>query len=89
MAKKIGYDNKDIVYNGPVKGEGLFEHLLAGGIANIDNLDEMISVVEFAKKHPSVDMKLAFRVNIDIGQGFISRFGLDAYENSSKNHKKT
>lgn len=84
LAKKIGYDNKDIVYNGPVKGEGLFEHLLAGGIANIDNLDEMISVVEFAKMHPCVDMKLAFRVNIDIGQGFISRFGLDAYENSSQ-----
>ena len=50
LAKKIGYENKDIVYNGPIKGEGLFEHLLAGGVANIDNLDEMENVVAFAKQ---------------------------------------
>ena len=25
LAKKLGYGNKDIVYNGPIKGEGLFE----------------------------------------------------------------
>lgn len=80
LAKKLGYENKKIVYNGPVKGEGLFEHLLCGGVVNIDNLDEMKSIVSFAKDNPQSQMRLAFRVNIDIGQGFISRFGLDAYE---------
>lgn len=83
LAKKIGYDNNNIAYNGPIKGEGLFEHLLAGGVANIDNLDEMKKVVEFARVNSENKMRLAFRVNIDIGQGFISRFGLDAYEDDT------
>lgn len=83
LAKKIGYDNNNIAYNGPIKGDGLFEHLLAGGVANIDNLDEMKKVVEFARVNSENKMRLAFRVNIDIGQGFISRFGLDAYEDDT------
>ena len=80
LARKIGYDYQDIVYNGPVKGEGLFKQLQNGGVANIDSLDEMAMVVAYAKDNPESTMRIAFRVNIDIGQGFISRFGLDAYE---------
>lgn len=81
LAKKIGYNNGDIIYNGPVKGEGMYEHLLAGGVVNVDNLDELGNIIEFTRKNPEKTFKLALRVNIDIGQGFISRFGLDAYEN--------
>ena len=84
LAKKLGYTCKDIVYNGPIKGNGLFEHLSEGGVANIDSLDEMSSVVAFAKENPTMDIRIAFRVNIDIEQGFISRFGLDAYEDDDK-----
>lgn len=80
LAKKIGYENKKIIFNGPIKGVALFEHLLHGGVINIDNLDEMKNVLKFIKNNPNKIFKLAFRVNIDIGQGFISRFGLDAYE---------
>ena len=80
LAKKIGYENAEIVYNGPIKGEGLFEHLELGGVANIDHLEEMKNVLRFAKEHPSLTIRIAFRVNIDINQGFVSRFGLDAYE---------
>lgn len=83
LAKRLGYGNDAIVYNGPIKGDGLFEHLKAGGVANIDNLDEMESVVSFARRNPDVKIRLAFRVNVDIGQGFISRFGLDAYEETT------
>ena len=79
VAKKIGYDNKDIIYNGPIKGDGLYEHLLCGGVANIDNLNELLDIIEFADIHREKKIKVAFRCNIDIGQGFISRFGLDAY----------
>lgn len=79
LAKRIGYQNKDIIYNGPVKGEGLFEHLNNGGVVNVDSLDELERIIEFAKD-TSTDIKLAFRVNLDVGQGFISRFGLDAYQ---------
>lgn len=80
LAKRMGYPSGQIVYNGPVKGCGLFEHLLDGGVANIDSLDELNAVLAFAGDHPKVIFRIAFRVNIDIGQGFVSRFGLDAYE---------
>ena len=84
LARKLGYTSKDIVYNGPVKGNGLFEHLLNGGVANIDSLDEMETVLAFAKENPDLNIRIAFRVNIDIEQGFISRFGLDAYEDTEQ-----
>ena len=80
LARRLGYENKAIVYNGPVKGKALFEHLSLGGTANIDSLDELETVLEFARNNRDLPLKLAFRVNIDIGQGFVSRFGLDAYE---------
>lgn len=85
LARKIGYDCSGIVYNGPVKGDSLFEHLKNGGVANIDSLDEMNTVLKFAAANPDCQIRLAFRVNIDIGQGFISRFGVDAYEADTKN----
>ena len=92
LARKMGYDCRNIVYNGPVKGAGLFAQLKNGGVANVDSLDEIATIVEFAKKNTDLIIRIAFRVNIDIGQGFISRFGLDAYEDeyddsSSELHK--
>ena len=80
LARKIGYESEDIIYNGPVKGAGMYEHLLSGGVVNVDSIDELISIIEFAKYNSEKVFKLAFRVNINIDQGFVSRFGLDAYE---------
>ena len=84
LAKKIGYSNEKIIYNGPVKGNRLFEHIQEGGIANIDSIDELMTVVDFAQKNLNRSYKIAFRVNIDINQDFISRFGIDAYEEENK-----
>ena len=81
LARRLGYETKDIIFNGPVKGQGLFEHLNDGGVVNVDNLDELNSILEYAKTSTR-DIRIAFRVNIDINQGFISRFGLDAYEDN-------
>lgn len=77
LARKIGYNNKDIIFNGPVKGSDLLEHLDLGGVANIDNMDELEIVIKHAKANPGKKYELAFRVNIDIDQSFISRFGID------------
>lgn len=85
LAKKVGYESKNIIYNGPVKGSALFTHLADGGVANIDSLDELDTVISFARKNPKTKIKLAFRVNIDIEQGYISRFGIDAYEEATDN----
>lgn len=77
IAKKIGYKDGHIIYNGPCKGEKMEEHVLNGGILNIDNEVEAIRVIELAKQHPSKILKIGLRVNTDIGAGFTSRFGIE------------
>jgi len=76
LAKKIGYLNSQIVYNGPSKGELLYEHLLSGGIVNIDSLDEANRIVAFCKSHVNKQFTIGIRINMDLGGNFISRFGL-------------
>lgn len=79
LARKLGYECRHIIYNGPVKGEGLYEQLREGGVVNVDNLEELYRICAFARDHQNIQCKLAFRLNIDIGQPFISRFGIDAF----------
>lgn len=78
IARKLGYDYKDIIYNGPAKGEKLEELLLGGGMSNIDNEAEADRIIEIAKRHPEVLIKVGVRINTDIGAGYVSRFGVDA-----------
>lgn len=77
IARRVGYESSMIVYNGPFKGPKLEEHLLNGGIVNIDNLEEVDRITAFAVASERL-FKVGIRVNIDIGQSFISRFGIDA-----------
>ena len=78
VAKRLGYDNEKIIYNGPYKTELSIEHLLAGGILNIDNIEEVKKVCVVAEAHTEKQLKVGIRVNINIGQCFISRFGIDS-----------
>lgn len=78
VAKQCGYDNSKIIYNGPCKGEMLEEHLLNGGILNIDNEDEAKRVVAFAKRHLEKTFKVNIRITARIDIGFVSRFGIEA-----------
>lgn len=77
LAKKLGYANERIVYNGPSKGTLLEEHLLGGGINNIDNLSEALRVCRLADENPGKLIKTGLRINVDLGRGTVSRFGLD------------
>ena len=77
VAKRIGYENSRIIYNGPCKGMMMEEHILNGGISNIDNETEAFRVIELAKQHPKKNLKIGIRINTDIGAGFISRFGIE------------
>lgn len=77
IAKAVGYSSSKIIYNGPFKGAKLEEHLLENGILNIDNLEEIDRVVAFANTQKR-EFKVGVRVNINVGQNFISRFGIDA-----------
>lgn len=85
LAKKIGYSNDKIIYNGPAKGEKLYEHLLNNGIVNIDSLDEAQRIIEYANKYSSHKFKVGIRINLDLGGNFISRFGLDPNGDDIKN----
>ena len=77
IAKKVGFSNHQIVYNGPCKGPLAEEHILNGGILNIDCFEELNRIREFAVNNPQSTLKIGIRVNIDIEQGFVSRFGID------------
>ncbi len=76
LAKKLGYENRKIIYNGPFKGALLEEHLLEGGIANADNYNECERICRLAESHPEKVFKIGLRLNLDLGAGFISRFGM-------------
>lgn len=77
VAKKVGNDNEMIVYNGPCKQELLEEHLLNRGVINIDNFEECKRIVTIADNHLYSNYEVGLRVNINIGQSFTSRFGMD------------
>ena len=79
LAKKIGYSNYEIVYNGPAKGECLEEHVLNDGILNIDNYQEAQRVVTISKKC-SKQLRVGLRINLNLNDKFISRFGLEGEE---------
>lgn len=77
VALKIGYKHENIVYNGPCKGPQMEEHILKGGISNVDNKAEALRVVALAKAHPEIIIRIGIRINADIGASFVSRFGLE------------
>lgn len=77
IAKKVGYDDNQIIYNGPTKGDLSIKMALSGGLLNIDNLDELNKFCELARNNKNININIGLRLNINIGQSFISRFGID------------
>lgn len=80
IAKKIGYSDQEIIFNGPNKGEDGQEAFLNGCVLNVDNLEETRRLCTIAMRNPNQHFEIGVRVNIDVGQDFISRFGLDISE---------
>lgn len=78
MALRCGVDASKIIWNGPVKDGNVVDRLLAmGGEVNVDTFEELKGI---AKKISSVSNRLyniGIRCNFDIGDGKISRFGID------------
>ena len=77
VAKKVGYTDNKIIYNGPDKGESGIYAVTKGCIVNVDGIDELKAIIKFADKNPKTQIKVGLRVNLDVGQDFISRFGMD------------
>jgi len=78
VALQCGYEHSKIIYNGPCKGLMLEDHLLKGGILNIDNEDEVKRVVVLAQQHQGKTFKVNIRITARIDIGFVSRFGIEA-----------
>ncbi len=67
LAKSIGFQDECIVYNGPCKGEEVYEACHLGAMINIDNLDELEELsVEYFKRYSTFPKKLGLRVNFDL-----------------------
>lgn len=65
LARRIGYDDSRIIFNGPCKG------IFPPCLLNVDSLSEI---------EKTEDHEIGIRINIDVGQGFVSRFGIDESE---------
>lgn len=87
LAEKSGYQDSEIICNGPVKGNMIGRAIKQRQIVNIDNLceiDQLLETVSSLKMDPS-QITIGLRVNTDLGRIFpeeavnvdgISRFGI-------------
>ncbi len=78
IAERIGVKPERIFWNGPVKFKEEAERfLVSGGTINVDSYSEFLTVYEIAKNHKNDIINVGVRCNYDIGDGVVSRFGLD------------
>ncbi len=77
LAKRLGYASDQIIFNGPAKSDAGITALHEGCIVNADNLDELKILCEAGAGISDKRLKIGLRVNLDVGQGFVSRFGID------------
>lgn len=78
IALKSGVKPTHIIWNGPIKNEDKVQELiLSGGTVNIDSIHELDSIRSVAERHPDHELKIGVRLNYDVGDGVLSRFGFD------------
>lgn len=66
LAKFVGYDDSQIIINGPCKGyEAMDQILKAGGIVNLDNFQE-IAYIQDHQSDYSNTIKVGLRINFDL-----------------------
>lgn len=76
-AKSLGFSNREIIYNGVIEDfQGKFNVAAGGGIVNIDNIKEFKKFVDWTNRN-EVPLRIGVRLNFDIGNGIVSRFGID------------
>ena len=84
LAIRCGVKPEKIIWNGPIKESDQIKRLLlAGGTVNIDSLDEAKYIKNITFKTSDI-VNVGIRCNYDVGDGVISRFGLDINGNDFK-----
>ena len=76
LARKLGNEPENILFNGPSKGEDGIDALLEGAAVIADNPEELERIAAAAAAHPEKRLRCALRFHLDIGSGKPSRFGL-------------
>ena len=67
LARYLGFENREIIYNGPYKSEASFrEVLLAGGFCNLDSQMEISWLIRLAAEYPTQAFSVGIRVNFDL-----------------------
>ncbi|MBD5232784.1 MAG: hypothetical protein HDS65_01245 [Bacteroidales bacterium] len=65
LAKRIGFRN--IIFNGPIKKEGILKEALSGqAIVNLDSQYEIDTVLQYQDEHPEKEISVGLRLNIDL-----------------------
>lgn len=78
IALRIGVKPENIIWNGPFKCAKKVEQLLImGGTVNIDSEYEIAMISEIAEKYQNHKLNIGIRVNFEINDGVVSRFGFD------------
>lgn len=78
IAIRSGVDPTRIIWNGPIKNSlKVRELLLKGGTVNLDSIYELKNIKDVALDHPEKQFNIGVRINYDVGDGVISRFGVD------------
>ena len=78
IALRSGVSPSHIIWNGPVKNaKKVRELLLAGGTVNLDSIYEVNTIQRTAEENPGHLLNVGVRVNYDVGDGVLSRFGFD------------
>lgn len=78
VALHCGVLPENIIWNGPVKNAQKMEWLLLnGGTVHADSLEELTTILSISQNHPGCALNIGLRCNFDVGDGVISRFGID------------
>lgn len=78
LALRSGVHPTRIIWNGPVKNESkVRELLLTGGTVNIDSVYEIDIIRAIAEIYPQHILNVGVRINYEVGDGVLSRFGFD------------
>lgn len=78
IALRSGVSPKKIIWNGPIKNHSkVKELLLQGGTINLDSIYEMDTIRMISSEYPDRFFNIGVRINYDVGDGVLSRFGFD------------
>ena len=81
LARKVGFKDSEIYFNGPYKQKDVIEpFLISGGNVNVDSRRELNKVIDIANSNPSKNIEIGLRYALYIGQEMPSRFGFDEKE---------